>query len=287
MSERPALPAAPEVSGDPRSLLPAIEPDRQITDWGRSERVEGLLDATLYEFLYHYWFRCEVEGIENVPATGGALLVSNHAGALPPDAAMIAKAIKEEHSRPRPLHLAVEHFFKGYPGLAMLVNKIGGVPAHPANVHRLLDDEQQLVLVFPEGRKGSEKLYKDRYRLRRFGRGGFVEAAMRARVPLVPIAVMGAEEAMPIFAHIAPLQRLTRLIYFPVTPLFPHLGLLGASYLPAKFRIRFLEPIPTDQWGERPWDDKGLVQTVADDIRARIQEELIDLVSRRRSVWLG
>jgi 1-acyl-sn-glycerol-3-phosphate acyltransferase len=264
MSERPALPAAPEVSGDPRSLLPAIEPDRQITDWGRSERVETLLDATLYEFLYHYWFRCEVEGIENVPATGGALLVSNHAGALPP-----------------------EHFFKGYPGLAMLVNKIGGVPAHPANVQRLLYDERQLVLVFPEGRKGSEKLYKDRYRLRRFGRGGFVEAAMRAGVPLVPIAVMGAEEAMPIFAHIAPLQRLTRLIYFPVTPLFPHLGLLGASYLPAKFRIRFLEPIPTDQWGERPWDDKGLVQTVADDIRSRIQEELIDLVSRRRSVWLG
>jgi 1-acyl-sn-glycerol-3-phosphate acyltransferase len=228
-----------------------------------------------------------VEGIENVPATGGALLVSNHAGALPPDAAMIAKAIKEEHPRPRLLHLTVEHFFKGYPGLAMLVNKIGGVPAHPANVHRLLDDEQQLVLVFPEGRKGSEKLYKDRYRLRRFGRGGFVEAAMRAQVPIVPIALMGAEEAMPIFAHIAPLQRLTRLIYFPVTPLFPHFGLLGASYLPAKFRIRFLEPIPTDQWGERPWDDKGLVQTVADDIRSRIQEELIDLVSHRRSVWLG
>jgi 1-acyl-sn-glycerol-3-phosphate acyltransferase len=287
VSEQRALPAAPVGADDPRSLLPAIEPDRQITDWGRSERVEGLLDATLYEFLYHYWFRCEVTGIENVPSTGGALLVSNHAGALPPDAAMIAKAIKEEHPRPRPLHLTVEHFFKGYPGLAMLVNKIGGVPAHPANVHRLLDDEQQLVLVFPEGRKGSEKLYKDRYRLRRFGRGGFVEAAMRARTPIVPVAVMGAEEAMPIFAHIAPLQRLTRLIYFPVTPLFPHLGLLGVSYLPAKFRIHFLEPIRTDQWGERPWDDKGLVQTVADDIRSRIQEELIDLVSERRSVWLG
>ena len=180
MSERPALPRRRPTAIRAR-CCPPIEPDRQVTDWGRSERVEGLLDATLYEFLYHYWFRCEVEGIENVPATGGALLVSNHAGALPPDAPMIAKAIKEEHSRPRPLHLTVEHFFKGYPGLAMLVNKIGGVPAHPANVHRLLCDEQQLVLVFPEGRKGTEKLYKDRYRLRRFGRGGFVEAAMRAR----------------------------------------------------------------------------------------------------------
>ena len=158
----------------------------------------ALLDKTLYEFLYHYWFRCEVEGIENVPADGGALLVSNHAGALPPDATMIAKAIKEEHPRPRPVHLTVEHFFKGYPCSRMLVPKIGGVPAHPANVHRLLYDEGQLVLVFPEGRKGTEKLYKDRYKLRRFGRGGFVEAAMRARVPIVPIAVVGAEEAMPV-----------------------------------------------------------------------------------------
>jgi 1-acyl-sn-glycerol-3-phosphate acyltransferase len=286
MPERPALPVPTD--SDPRSLLPAIEPDRQVTDWGRSERVEGLLDATLYEFLYHYWFRVEVEGIENVPSIGGALLVSNHAGALPPDAAMIAKAIKEEHPRPRPLHLTVEHFFKGYPGLSMLVNKIGGVPAHPANVHRLLCDEQQLVLVFPEGRKGTEKLFKDRYRLRRFGRGGFVEAAMRAGTPIVPIAVVGAEEAMPTFAQVGLLRRLTGLIYFPITPFFPHFGpLVGAAYLPAKFRIRFLEPIPTDQWGERPWDDKGLVQTVGEDVRSRIQEELIDLVSHRRSIWFG
>src|SRR4051795_12174455 len=134
MPERPGLPAPTD--SDPRSLLPAIEPDRQVTDWGRSERVEGLLDATLYEFLYHYWFRVEVEGIENVPPTGGALLVSNHAGALPPDAPMIAKAIKEEHSRPRPLHLTVEHFFKGYPGLAPLVNKLGAGPPPPATVPR-------------------------------------------------------------------------------------------------------------------------------------------------------
>jgi len=200
MSARAALPA-PAPSDDPRHHLPAIEPDRRISDWGRSERIEGLVDRTLVEFLYHYWFRCEVEGIEHVPPTGGALLVANHGGALPPDASMIAKAIKEEHSRPRPLHLTVEHFFKGYPFLSMFVTKIGGVPAHPANVHRLLHDEEQLVLVFPEGRKGTEKLYKDRYQLRRFGRGGFVESAMRARAPIVPIAVVGAEEAMPVFGH--------------------------------------------------------------------------------------
>jgi 1-acyl-sn-glycerol-3-phosphate acyltransferase len=109
------------------------------------------------------------------------------------------------------------------------------------------------VLVFPEGRKGTEKLYKDRYKLRRFGRGGFVEAAMRAQVPIVPIAVVGAEESMPIFAQISALQKLTGLLYFPITPTFPHFGLLGfLGYLPAKFKIRFLEPIPTDQWGPEP-----------------------------------
>ncbi len=270
---------------DLRRHLPAIEPERQVTDWGRSERVEGLLDATVWEWLYHYWFRCEVEGIEHVPADGGALLVSNHAGALPPDAPMIAKAIKEEHARPRRVHLTVEHFFHGYPGFSMLLPKIGGVAAHPANVHRLLADEQELVLVFPEGRKGTEKLYKDRYQLRRFGRGGFVAAAMRARAPIVPIAVVGAEEAMPVLAQMRLLKRLTGLIYFPVTPMFPHLGLLGAAYLPAKFRIRFLPPIATTGLGEEPWNDRALVQTVAEDIRARIQEELVDMLGKRRSVW--
>ena len=273
---------------DPRDLLPAIEAERQVTDWGRSERVEDFFDRTLYDWLYHYWFRVDVEGIENVPAEGGALLVSNHSGALPPDAPMIAKAIKEEHPRPRPLHLTVEHFFKEYPFFSMLLPKIGGVAAHPANVQRLLYDEQQLVLVFPEGRKGTEKLYKDRYKLRRFGRGGFVEAAMRAHAPVVPIALVGAEESQPIFAHVRPLQRLTGLLYFPITPTFPHFGLLAMGmYLPAKFRIRFLEPIPTDQWGDESWEDKALVQTLADDIRERIQRELIDMLAERRSIWFG
>jgi 1-acyl-sn-glycerol-3-phosphate acyltransferase len=265
-----------------RALLPAIEPERRLDDWGRSERIEGLFDRTISDFLYHLWFRCEVEGIANVPADGGALVVSNHAGALPPDAAMIAKAIKEEHPRQRPLHITVEHFFKGYPGFSVLLPKIGCVPAH-----RLLCDERQLVLVFPEGRKGTEKLYKDRYRLRRFGRGGFVEAAMRARAPIVPVAVVGAEEAAPIFAHVPALKRLTGLIYFPITPTFPHFGLLGMlGYLPAKFRIRFLPPVPTDDMGEAPWTDTGLVQRVSDHVRETIQAEVLDMVGRRRSVWL-
>jgi 1-acyl-sn-glycerol-3-phosphate acyltransferase len=285
VSARPALPPATR-SEDLRDHLPAIEPDRTVTDWGRSERVEGLIDATLSAFLYHYWFRCEVEGIEHVPATGGALLVSNHAGALPPDASMIAKAIQEEHPRPRKLHLTVDTFFKGYPFFSMLVAKIGGVPAHPANVHRLLYDEEQLVLVFPEGRKATEKLYKDRYRLRRFGRGGFVEAAMRARAPIVPVCVVGAEESAPVFAQVGLMKRLTGLLYFPVTPTFPHFGLLGMlGYLPAKFKIRFLEPISFDEEGMH--EDKALVQTVAHEVRARIQEGLWDMLAKRKSVWFG
>jgi 1-acyl-sn-glycerol-3-phosphate acyltransferase len=110
---------------------------------------------------------------------------------------------------------------------------------------------------------------------------------MKAKAPIVPVAVVGAEEAMPVFGHINPLKKLTGLIYFPVTPLFPWLGLAGAAYLPAKFHIRFLEPIPTDQWGEEPWNDTGLVQTVAEEVRARIQEELYAMLAERKSVWLG
>ena len=169
----------------------------------------------------------------------------------------------------------------------MFVAKIGGVPAHPANVHRLLYDEQQLVLVFPGGREGDGEalqgpLQAAPLRPRRLRRGGDARG-----VPIVPIAVVGAEEAMPTFAQIGLLKRLTGLIYFPITPLFPHLGLLGASYLPAKFKLRFLEPVRDRPMGAEPWEDKGLVQDVADEIRARIQDELVDMLAKRRSVWLG
>jgi 1-acyl-sn-glycerol-3-phosphate acyltransferase len=290
LSTEPAgVPARREPApGDLREHLPGVEVERQVNDWGRSERLERLLDRTIVDFFYHYWFRVDVQGIENVPAEGGALLVSNHAGALPPDAPMIAKAIKEEHPRPRPVHLTVEHFFKGYPGFAMLLPKMGAVPAHPANVHRLLYDEGQLVQVMPEGRKGTEKLYKDRYRLRRFGRGGFVASAMRARAPIVPIAFVGAEESAPVFAQVGFMRRLTGFLYFPITPTFPHFGVLGMlGYLPAKFTIRFLPPIPTDQFGDEPWLDRALVQDVAEDVRDTIQRNVIDMLAHRQSVWTG
>jgi 1-acyl-sn-glycerol-3-phosphate acyltransferase len=144
------------------------------------------------------------------------------------------------------------------------------------------------VLVFPEGQKGSRKLYWQRYRLRRFGRGGFVRTAMRAGVPIVPTAVMGAEEAMPIFAHVPLLQRLTGLIYFPINHAFPHFGAAaGLMYLPAKFRIRFLEPVDLSEYAPEDADDIALVGRLSERIRLRIQEELDDLVLARKSVWFG
>ena len=282
-AESPEPPELRELTG----LIAPPDPERQVDDWGRSERVFQMMEPIL-NFYYRYWFRVEVEGIEHVPMAGGALVASNHSGALPPDAPMIMQALRNEHPNPRPLYMLGEHWFKGYPGVGMLANKIGMVAAHPANAHRLLHDEGRLVLVFPEGQKGTRKVFWQRYKLRRFGRGGFVKTAIRAGVPIVPVAVMGAEEAMPIFAHVPLLQRLTGLIYFPINHAFPHFGLLaGGMYLPAKFRIRFLEPVRFERYGPDAADDVAFVQQVADDIRARIQDALNEMLGRRQSVWFG
>ena len=223
-----------------------------------------------------------------MPATGGALLVANHSGALPPDGPMIMQAIRNEHPSPRPVYMLGEHWFKGYPGASMLTAKVGLVPAHPANAQRLLAEEGRLAVVFPEGQKGSGKVYWQRYRLRRFGRGGFVRTALRAGVPIVPVAVVGAEEAMPIFAHVKALQRLSGLIYFPVNHAFPHFGVAAAlMYLPAKFKIRFLEPIDLEGYGPDDADDLALVGAVSEEVRKRIQIEVDRLVASRTSVWFG
>jgi 1-acyl-sn-glycerol-3-phosphate acyltransferase len=270
-----------------RSLLPADEADRNLDDWGRSERVISLVEPLL-NFYYRHWFRVEASGIENIPDQGGALLVSNHSGALPPDAPMIMQAIRKEHSHPRPLYMMGEHWFKGYPGVSMLVNKIGLIPAHRENAQRLLHDEGRLAIVFPEGQKGSRKLFWQRYRLRRFGRGGFVRTAIRARVPIVPIALIGAEEAMPIFAHLPLMQKLTGLIYFPVTPTFPHFGLAAPlMYLPAKFKIHFMKPIDMAEYPVETASDPAEIQVIAERIRRAIQIELEEMLQDRESVWTG
>jgi 1-acyl-sn-glycerol-3-phosphate acyltransferase len=269
------LPARPV---DLREQLPGLEPERTVTDWGRSERVETLVDRLVYDFLYRYWFRVEVEGIENLPSEGGALLLANHAGAVPPDGAMIAKSIREEHPRARPLHVLTARALSGVPGIGMLQTKLGRIAPHPANLHRLLFDEAQLVLAFPEGASATSKPVWERYRLRAFDSPGLIEVALSARVPLVPVAVLGAEEAVPVLARVGGFRRLHRVPSVPVAAPLP---------LPAKFRIRFLEPIDTPPMADASSDDPGLVARLSDDIRALIQENLLELVAERRSPWLG
>jgi 1-acyl-sn-glycerol-3-phosphate acyltransferase len=270
-----------------RELLPESEPDRGVDDWGRSERLMSTLEPLL-NFYYRYWFRVDAEGVDNVPSEGGALLVCNHSGALPPDGPMIMQAIRNEHAASRPLYMLGEHWFKGYPGVAMLAAKLGVVPAHPANAQRLLGEEGRLALVFPEGMKGSGKVLWQRYRLRRFGRGGFVRTALRARVPIVPVALVGGEEAMPIFAHLRGLERLSGLIYAPLNHAFPHFGLAaGLMYMPAKFRIRFLEPMDLPSLPDDTISDSAAVQGIAEEVRARIQSSLDEMLVERESVWTG
>lgn len=270
---------APGEVSDLREQLPGLEPERHVTDWGRSDRVEGVVDRTLYRFLYHYWFRVEVEGIENVPAGGGAMIVANHSGLLPSDGAMIAKAIREEHPRPRSVHVTTEPRVTGVPGLGMLVTKLGAVGLHPANLHRLLFDEHQLVLVFPEGREGVRKPLRERYRLRDFT-GGFADCAIRAGAPIVPVAVLGAEEAQPVFARVGARRRLGRL---PL-PRIPQLPIASGVPFPAKFKLRFLEPVLTA--GLAASDDTH-GPDLGREIRALIQENLLEMVAARQSVWLG
>ena len=247
-----------------REHLPGLEPERQISDWGRSEVVDGALDRVVYDFLYHYWFRVEVEGITSVPADGPALLIANHAGALPADAAMIAKAIREQRPGAGPVHFATERRLGAVPGVDMLIIKAGGVTAHPANLHRLLFDEGQLVLAFPEA--GPTSGLRARYRLAPFERLEALRAALRAGVPIVPIAVLGSEEAAPLLGRLG-LPRLARLP-------------LGAALpLPAKLRLRFLDPVTASAQAD--------LETLAADLRALLQENLLEMLAARRSVWLG
>jgi 1-acyl-sn-glycerol-3-phosphate acyltransferase len=266
---RPPLPAPPEGMSD-------------VDGWGRSEHTRQLA-RTLFDPMYRHWFRTEWEDLERIPRTGGALLVANHAGAIPSDAPVIMHGIEKELGRP--VYGLADFFFRSVPVVGTLWSRCGGVAAHPDNAQRLLHDEGQLVLVFPEGVKGPSKLYKDRYRLKRFGRGGFVETAMRAGVPIVPVAVVGAEESMPILARSNALAKLTGIPYVPLTANM--LTPLGLLWFPAKFRLRVLEPVTFDVPPNQERYSRSRVMEEAEAVRAGIQDALYDMLSRRRSVWFG
>ncbi len=256
-----------------------------VDEWGRSEHMRELA-RKLYDPLYRSWFRAEWEGLDKIPTRGGALLVANHAGAVPSDAPVIMHGIETELGRA--VYGMADHLFKSLPVVGTVWSRVGGVVAHPDNAYRLLHDKRALALVFPEGTKGTGKHVSERYRLRRFGRGGFVEIAMKAGVPIIPIAVVGSEEAMPIIAKINPLAKALNLPYVPITPQMLALGPLGlVAPLPAKFRLRVLDPIHFDVPPDQERYSKSKVMDAADEIRQRIQDELFDMIRARRSIWKG
>jgi 1-acyl-sn-glycerol-3-phosphate acyltransferase len=257
-----------------------------VDEWGRSEHVRELV-RRVYAPLYRHWFRVEWEGLEKIPRVGGALLVANHAGAIPSDAPVIMHGIEEELDRP--VYGLADFFFRTVPWVGTAWSRVGGVAAHPDNALRILREQGQLALVFPEGTKGPSKTYTDRYRLRRFGRGGFVEIAMRAGVPVIPIAVVGAEESMPIITRLPNVARALGVPYVPVTAnmlLFgPLLGLL--LYFPAKFQLRVLDPVVFDVPPDQERYSKSRIMEEAENIRMSLQETLYDMLRERRSVWFG
>src|SRR5438105_9348552 len=256
-----------------------------VDEWGRSEHMRELT-RRLYGFFYDTWFRAEWEGLEKIPTDGGALLVANHAAAIPSDAPVIMHGIEEELHRP--VYGLADHIFKAMPLVGTLWARAGGVAAHPENAYRLLREQQQLVLVFPESTMGPGKLYSERYQLRRFGRGGFVEIAMRAGVPVVPIAVVGAEESMPIVYKNATLAKMLGLPYVPVTANMLLLGPLGlVMYLPSKFKLRVLDPVHFDVAPDQERYSRSRIMDEAENIRLKLQETLYDMLRQRRSVWFG
>jgi 1-acyl-sn-glycerol-3-phosphate acyltransferase len=256
-----------------------------VDAYGRSESMRALA-RRLYDPMYRYWFRAQWEGLEHVPLDGGALLVANHAGAIPADAPVIMHGIEEELHRP--VYGLAENLFRAIPVVGTMWSRLGGVAAHPDNAFRLLHDDHQLVLVFPEGTKGTGKTYRDRYKLHRFGRAGFVEIAMRSGVPVIPIAVVGNEEAMPIMFKSRRIAALLNIPYAPVTANMLAFGPLGAGiYFPSKFRIRVLPPVHFGVTSNQERYPRAQVMDEAERIRDTIQDALYDMLRRRRSVWRG
>ncbi len=264
---------------------PLPDPRRSDVDaWGRSEHMRELARRAFQPF-YDRWFRAEWDGLEKIPTDGGALLVANHAGAIPTDAPVIMHGIETELDRP--VYGLADNLFRDLPFVGTLWSRAGGVPAHPDNAYRLLRDQGQLVLVFPEGTKGTGKLMRERYRLRRFGRGGFVEIAMRAGVPIVPIAVVGAEESMPIVMKFPNAAKALGIPYLPLTANMLLVGPLGIVPLPGQVQLKVLDPVSFDVEPDQPRYSKSRIMDESEDIRERIQEALFDMLRARNSLWFG
>src|SRR5438132_3599419 len=258
--------------------------DYAVDDFGfDAEWTESFLP--LFKILYRDYWRIETAGIEHVPAAGRALLGANHAGVLPWDGTMIKTAMFAEHLHPRHVRALVASLFMGMPVLSWFLRRTGQTVGHPDDTRRLLERDE-LVLVFPEGVKGTGKQFKDRYRLRRFGRGGFVATAIRAGAPIVPISVVGSEEIYPMVADATPIARVFGLPYFPITPMWPWLGMLGMIPLPSKWRIQFHPPVHTELIAAESAEDQRLVMSISDEVRNTIQKGVYENLKLRRGVFV-
>jgi 1-acyl-sn-glycerol-3-phosphate acyltransferase len=237
--------------------------------------------APLLEFLWSRYFRVRLLGIENVPATGPALLVGNHSGGIPYDGALLMHGIHRDHPRHRRVRPLVANFAFRAGWMANVVARVGGVPASRENALPLLASGQ-LVAVFPEGLRGVGKLYRERYRMARFGRGGFVRLAAEAQVPIIPVAIVGAEEIHPVIGKLTRLAEPLGLPYIPITPTFPWLGPLGLLPVPSKWTMQIGAPIAPPHPG-----DKAALLQVAENVRGGIDTMIADLLIQRRSILFG
>jgi len=290
---RASQPAPPERFGpfDREQIRAAIASvrrratgDYQVDDFGFDpELTEKILMPLLRPMWRRYW-RVDWRGLSNVPSKGAAMLVPNHAGTVPVDAMVLKFGILDGHPAHRHVRLLAADLAFRLPIVAPLARKIGATLACDEDATRLLR-AGELLAVFPEGYKGVGKGWRNRYRLQRFGRGGFVELALRTRVPIVPVAIVGSEEIYPMIADLRPLARMAGLPYFPVTPFFPWMGPLGLIPLPSKWIIEFGKPIPTDHYPEDAWQDAMLVFDLADQVRDTIQQMLYRNLMKRRTMF--
>jgi 1-acyl-sn-glycerol-3-phosphate acyltransferase len=254
-------------------------------EWGFDEDFAEAI-FPLFDLLYRIWWRVQVAGVRNVPSHGRALLVANHAGSVFPfDGTMISMAIMKQHPLPRwPRFMVLDWAFV-LPFLSAPMRRVGGVPASPHNAARLLEQEH-VVVVFPEGVKGTGKPFSERYRLQRFGRGGFAEVALRTGAPIVPVAVVGSEEIYPKLAESRALARATGAPFFPLTPTFPWLGPLGLVPLPSRWRIEFCPPIEVSGHGPDAAEDRRAVFELSEQVRETIQARLYEGLVRRGAAFL-
>lgn len=260
--------------------------DYTVDEFGFDPHWNDAIVMPLLRTLFTSWFRVEVTGIENLPATGAALVVANHAGVLPFDALMASVAVHDTHPAHRALRLLAADMVFDHPLLGGAARRAGHTMACTADAHRLLAGGE-LTGVFPEGYKGLGKNFRDRYKLQRFGRGGFVSAALRTKAPIIPCSIVGSEEIYPMLKDIKPLARLLGLPYFPITPLFPLGGPLGLIPLPSKWHIEFGVPISTAEYNEVAADDPMITFELTDRVRETIQQTLYRLLASRGHPFLG